>query len=194
MIEKMRAYAKEHRVPIINDEGLDFLESQITKYKVKDILELGSAIGYSAIMMASLDEEIHITTIEKDEERFQEAVKNIEGMNLNDRIDLHFMDALEFKTDKMYDLIFLDLAKSKYEVMLNQFYPNLKEGGIIVVDNLGMYGLVYQDDLKVKRRVRQLIEKIKIFREHILEDERFDVTIYDDIGDGIGVLVKRKEG
>ena len=194
MIEKMRAYAKEHRVPIINDEGLDFLESQITKYKVKDILELGSAIGYSAIMMASLDEEIHITTIEKDEERFQEAVKNIEGMNLNDRIDLHFMDALEFKTDKMYDFIFLDLAKSKYEVMLNQFYPNLKEGGIIVVDNLGMYGLVYQDDLKVKRRVRQLIEKIKIFREHILEDERFDVTIYDDIGDGIGELVKRKEG
>lgn len=194
MIETMRNYAKEHRVPIINDEGLQFLLKHIDQYNVKSILELGSAIGYSAIMMANHDDAITITTIEKDEERYNIAVNNIEGMLMENRIEIHCMDALNFETDKKYDMIFLDLAKSKYDVMLNKFYPNLNEGGIIIVDNLGMYGLVFEEQLKAKRRVRQLVEKIKIFRENIIKDERFDTTIYDDVGDGIGVLVKRKEG
>lgn len=194
MIESIKTYAEENRVPIIKDEGLRFLVEHIKKYDVKDILELGSAIGYSAIMMANVDEDIMITTVEKDEERYDMAVKNIEKCHLSDRIDIHLSDALIFETDKKYDMIFLDLAKSKYDVMLNRFYPNLKEGGIVIVDNLGMYGLVFEEELHVKRRVRQLVEKIKIFRTNIINDERFDTTIYDDIGDGIGVLVKRKEG
>lgn len=194
MIESIKTYAEENRVPIIKDEGLRFLVEHIKKYDVKDILELGSAIGYSAIMMANVDEDIMITTVEKDEERYDMAVENIEKCHLSDRIDIHLGDALTFETDKKYDMIFLDLAKSKYDVMLNRFYPNLKEGGIVIVDNLGMYGLVFEEELHVKRRVRQLVEKIKIFRTNIINDERFDTTIYDDIGDGIGVLVKRKEG
>lgn len=194
MINKMREYAKENRVPIINDEGLDFLESQINKYNSKDILELGSAIGYSAIMMCKLDEAIKVVTIERDEERYNEAKKNISAMQLDDRIEIHLMDAIDFETDQKFDMIFLDSAKSKYELMMNKYYPNLRKGGIIIVDNLGMYGLVYKKDLKVRRQVRQLIEKIRKFRDNITVDERFDVTIYDDIGDGIGVLVKREEG
>lgn len=194
MINKMREYAKENRVPIINDEGLDFLESQINKYNSKDILELGSAIGYSAIMMCKLDEAINVVTIERDEQRYNEAKKNISAMQLDDRIEIHLMDAIDFETDQKFDMIFLDSAKSKYELMMNKYYPNLRKGGIVIVDNLGMYGLVYKKDLKVRRQVRQLIEKIRKFRDNIIVDERFDVTIYDDIGDGIGVLVKREEG
>ena len=192
MIESIREYAKENRVPIINDEGLEFLIKQIHEFEIKDILELGSAIGYSAIMMANADPEITITTIEKDEERYLMAIDNIKGMKLEDRIDIYGMDALDFETHKKFDMIFLDLAKSKYDLMLNKFYPNLKDGGIIIVDNLGMHGLVFEEELKVKRRVRQLVEKIKIFRENIVEDERFDTIIYDNIGDGIGVLVKKR--
>lgn len=194
MIEAMRKYAKENRVPIINDEGLEFLTSQINKYNCKHILELGSAIGYSAIMMSKIDEDISIVTIERDEERFEQAINNVNKLNLENRIDVHLMDAIDFNTDDKFDMIFLDSAKSKYELMINKFYPNLNEGGIIIVDNLGMYGLVFEEKLKVRRQVRQLIEKIRKFRSNILADERFDVTIYDDIGDGIGVLVKRKEG
>ncbi len=194
MIEAMRKYAKENRVPIINDEGLEFLTSQINKYNCKHILELGSAIGYSAIMMSKIDEDISIVTIERDEERFEQAINNVNKLNLENRIDVHLMDAIDFNTDDKFDMIFLDSAKSKYELMINKFYPNLNEGGIIIVDNLGMYGLVFEEKLKVRRQVRQLIEKIRKFRSNILVDERFDVTIYDDIGDGIGVLVKRKEG
>lgn len=194
MIESMRKYAEENRVPIINDEGLNFLLKHIDQYNVKNILELGSAIGYSAIMMSNHNKDIMITTIEKDVERYNLAVSNIAAMHMNDTIEIHCMDALEFETDKKYDMIFLDLAKSKYDVMLNRFYPNLNEGGIVIVDNLGMYGLVFEEQLKVKRRVRLLVEKIKIFRENIINDERFETTIYDDIGDGIGVLIKRKEG
>lgn len=194
MIEAMRKYAKENRVPIMNDEGLEFLTSQINKYNCKHILELGSAIGYSAIMMSKIDEDISIVTIERDEERFEQAINNVNKLNLENRIDVHLMDAIDFNTDDKFDMIFLDSAKSKYELMINKFYPNLNEGGIIIVDNLGMYGLVFEEKLKVRRQVRQLIEKIRKFRSNILVDERFDVTIYDDIGDGIGVLVKRKEG
>lgn len=194
MLEDIRAYAKENRVPIINDEGLEFLTKQIIKYNSKDILELGSAIGYSAIMMTKINEDINIVTIEKDEIRYAEAVKNINNMKLDDRIEIHLMDALDFETDKKFDLIFLDLAKSKYDLVLNKFYKNLNEGGIILVDNLGMYGLVFEEKLKVRRQVRQLVEKIRKFRNNIINDERFDVTIYDDIGDGIGILQKRKEG
>lgn len=194
MIDSMKAYAEEHRVPIINDEGLEFLAKHIEKYDAKSILELGSAIGYSAIRMALLDDDIHITTIEKDEERYHRAVDNINTMQLNDRIDIHCMDAYDFETNQMFDFIFLDSAKGKYELMLNKYYPNLKEGGVVFVDNLGMHGLVYEKDLKAKRRVRQLVDKIKKFRLVINEDERFDTIIYDDIGDGIGILIKRKEG
>lgn len=191
MIKAMEEYAKLHKVPIINEEGLAFLVKQIRDYEVIDILELGSAIGYSAIMMSEENDDIRIVTVEKDEQRYDEAVRNITAMNKNDKIDLHLADALEFETDNKFDMIFLDLAKSRYEAMLNKFYPNLRKGGIVVVDNLGMYGLVYKKDLKVRRQVRQLVEKIRKFREHILVDERFNVTMYDDIGDGIAVLVKK---
>lgn len=191
MIKKMEEYAELHKVPIINEEGLAFLIKQIRQYNVIDILELGSAIGYSAIMMSEENDKIRIVTVEKDEERHAEAVKNIKAMNKNEEIELHLADALEFETDKEFDMIFLDLAKSRYEAMLNKFYPNLRKGGIVVVDNLGMYGLVYKKDLKVRRQVRQLVEKIRKFRENILVDDRFEVTMYDDIGDGIAVLVKK---
>lgn len=194
MIESIVEYAKKHRVPIINQEGLNFLIKQIDKYKVKNILELGSAIGYSAIMMANIDDDIKIITVEKDQVRYEQAVENIEKLSKQDQIEIHLADALEFETDKKFDMIFLDLAKSRYEAMLNKFYPNLEQGGIVIVDNLGMYGLVYKEDLKalkVKRRVRQLIEKIIHFRESIANDDRLEVTFYDDIGDGIAVIVKK---
>ncbi|NLY62955.1 MAG: methyltransferase [Erysipelothrix sp.] len=194
MIKSIEEYAKKHRVPIINQEGLDFLIKQIEKYKVNDILELGSAIGYSAIMMSNIHDNIKIVTIEKDEERYHEAVNNIDKLAKQSQIQIHLADALEFETNDKFDMIFLDLAKSRYEAMLNKFYPNLNNGGIVIVDNLGMYGLVYETDLKalkVKRRVRQLIEKIIHFREAIANDERFEVTFYDDIGDGIAIIKKK---
>lgn len=193
MIQEIKAYAKANRIPIINDEGLAFLIDVIIKHNVTNILELGSAIGYSAIMMAQTNKVIKIDTIEKDQKRYNLAKNNIEQLNLDNQIKTYCLDANEFKTNKLYDLIFLDLAKSQYEKMINKFYANLKVGGIIVVDNLVLYGLVLEEDLKAKRRVRKLVDKIRKFRSDVVLDKRFDVKFYDDIGDGMGVLYKKGE-
>ena len=90
-------------------------------------------------------------------------------------------------------MIFLDGPKSQYDNMLNHLFDNLAINGIVVVDNLGFYGLVYEERPKVRRRTRQLVEKIKLFRENIVNDDRFEVIFYDDIGDGMGLIIKRKE-
>lgn len=191
MIEDIKKYAKDNRVPIITDEGLNFLIAKIKQYEANNILELGSAIGYSAINMALVNNNIYIDTIEKDNERYLCALSNIDKMELNKQINILNMDANEFESDKVYDLIFLDLAKSQYEKMINKFYNNLSDNGIIIVDNLVLYGLVLEEEVKARRRVRKLVEKIKKFREDIVLDKRFDVYFYDDIGDGMGMLVKR---
>ena len=192
MLEKIKEYAHLNNVPIIQDEGLNFLLQNIDKYNVKSILEVGSAIGYSAIMMAKANKDLNILTIEIDPKRYEMAKQNIEGFQLNDQISIINLDANNYKSDTKYDLIFLDGAKSQYDNMLNNLYDNLSDSGIIIVDNLGFHGLVYVKDLKIKRRTRQLVEKIKLFRKHIVEDDRFEVILFDDIGDGMGLLINKK--
>ena len=112
-INEIKSYAKENNVPIMMDDGIDFLTNLIRQRKVKNILEIGTAIGYSAIMMALVDENIKITSIEKDNKRYFEAIKNVKKFNLEDRITLIYNDALEIKLKDKYDLIFIDAAKSK---------------------------------------------------------------------------------
>lgn len=192
MIENIKKYALDNDVPIIKDEGLSFILDKIKEYKVTSILEVGSAIGYSAIKFATADKDIKVTTIEVDTNRYNLALKNINDLNLNQKIEILNMDANDFKSDKKFDMIFLDGPKSQYDNMLNHLYTNLLPGGIIIVDNLVFYGLVFQEHPKVRRRTRQLVEKLKLFRQNILQDKRFTVYLYDDIGDGMGLLVKKR--
>ncbi len=193
MIEEIIDYAQKNDIPIIQQQGLTFLLSKIDEFNIVNVLEVGSAIGYSAIEMALYKENILITTLEKDIKRYNLAVKNISDNNLDKRVKIINIDANDYKSDIKYDMIFLDGPKSQYENMLNHLFDNLALNGIVVVDNLGFYGLVYEERPKVRRRTRQLVDKIKLFREHIVSDERFEVIFYDDIGDGMGLIIKRKE-
>ena len=93
-IKELKEYAIEENIPIMQDDGIEFLTNFIIKKQLKNILEIGTAIGYSAIMMAKTSNDIHITTIERDETRYMEALKNIKKFNLEDRITLIFNDAL----------------------------------------------------------------------------------------------------
>ena len=93
-INALKEYATINNIPIMQDEGIDFLTTFIMKKQIKNILEVGTAIGYSAIMMAKTSNDIHVTTIERDETRYMEALKNIKKFNLEDRITLIFNDAL----------------------------------------------------------------------------------------------------
>ena len=192
MIEKIKEYANLNNIEIIQDEGFDFLLYNFEKYKVRSILEVGSAIGYSALMMAKSNRNLNILTIEINADRYLLAKSNIKHCGFNNQIKILNLDANDFKSQLKYDLIFLDGPKSQYDNMLNNLYENLSDTGIIIVDNLGFYGLVYKEELNVKRRTKQLVKKIRVFREHILVDDRFNVTLYDNIGDGMGLLINKK--
>ena len=123
-LEEIRVYAEENNVPIMTEEGIKFLTNYIRKHNIKKILEIGAAIGYSAIMMALVDEEIEIITIERDEKRYLEAVKNIKKFKLEDRINLIYKDAFDVKIDDKYDLLFIDAAKAQNIKFFEMFSKN----------------------------------------------------------------------
>ena len=110
-IKELKEYALENNIPIIQDDGIKFLVEFIKRNNIKSILEIGTAIGYSAIVMASINDDITITTIERNQERYLEAVKNIKKFNLEDRINIIFKDAFDANIDDKFDLIFIDAAK-----------------------------------------------------------------------------------
>ena len=194
MIEEIKTKALKEGVPIIKDEGLAFLLNYIEEHDCKEILELGTAVAYSAIEMASLSKDIHIDTIEKNEEMYTQAIANIKEAGLEDQIDAWFMPIEEFRSDKLYDLIFVDAAKAQYGRYTEQFLDNLKQDGAMIYDNMIFHGLVYDVDNISSRSLRNLVKKIIKFSEMVHNDERFDIMKFDNIGDGILVLTRRKSG
>ena len=188
----LKQFAKDNHVPIIQDGGLDFLLKTIKKINAKDILELGRAIGYSAISMARLSDDIHIDTIERDQKMYEEALKNVKDAALDNQITLNFMDIRDYVPSKKYDLIFVDAAKGQYYNYLNQFIDYLKEDGVMFFDNMVFHGLTKDPDAIKNRNTRSLVKKINKFKELVKEDSRFDIILYEDIGDGILILTRRK--
>jgi predicted O-methyltransferase YrrM len=193
MISDIKESALQEKIPIIQDGGLLFLLGLIVENEYKEILELGTAVAYSAINMALLDDEIHIDTIEKDDRMYEQAARNIGEQGLSDQIKVYHMPIEEFRTDKMYDLIFVDAAKAQYGKYLEQFIGNLKDDGKMVFDNMIFHGLIYETERIGSRNLRNLVKKIRLFRENMQNDERFDIMLFDNIGDGILLLSRRKD-
>lgn len=192
MIKNVKDKALTNKVPIIKDDGLSFLLEIIKENNYKEILELGTAVGYSSMNMAMLSNDIHIDTLEKDPNMYKQAIENIKNEGLNNQIEVHFGPIEEFKTDKKYDLIFVDAAKAQYGKYLEQFLNNLKENGQFFFDNMIFHGLIYDIESIKSRNTRSLVKKIKKFRESIQNDQRFDIIFYDSVGDGILVVKRRK--
>jgi len=187
LIRNMKEYALENNVPIMTEGGIDYLMKYIKKNNIKRILEVGTAIGYSAIRMCSVDTDICVTTIERDEKRYLEALKNIKKANLEDRIDLIYKDALEVNLDEKFDLIFIDAAKAQNRNFFERFEKNLAKDGTIITDNMNFHGLVNKDLESIEsRNLRQLVRKVKEYRE-FLENNKSYTTEFYDIGDGIAV-------
>ena len=141
-IKEIKEYAIINKVPIMQDEGIDFLTTFIIKHQIKNVLEIGTAIGYSAIMMTLCSPNIKVTTIERDEQRYMEALKNIKKLNLEDRITPIFNDALNVKLDDKYDLIFIDAAKAQNIKFFELFERNLNPEGYIITDNMYFHGRI----------------------------------------------------
>ena len=186
MLEEIEKYAKENNVPIMMKDGIEYLCNFIKENNVKRILEIGSAIGYSSIKMALVDDEIGITTIEKDVDRYNIAVDNIKKFNLEDRINIILGDALETEIESEFDLIFIDASKGNNINFFNKYSKNLKSYGIIVTDNLLFHGLVRDDGLIKTKNQRGIVRKIKQFVAFLDDNNDFE-TVYLDVGDGIAI-------
>ena len=187
MIEEIKKSALNNKVPIMKDEGIKFLISFIKENKIKDILEIGTAVGYSAIRMASVSKDIKVTSIERDQERYLEAVKNIKQAKLEDRVDLIFNDALNVILNSKFDFIFIDAAKGKNIEFFENFEKNLKSGGYIITDNLKFHGYVDMnlEDIE-SRNIRGLVKKIRKYVEFLKENKKYQ-TEFLELGDGISV-------
>ena len=186
----LKEYAKINHVPIMQDEGIEYIINYIKKNNVKNILEIGTAIGYSAIRMA-LNKDICVTTVERDLNMYNEAIKNIKEFNLDNQIKVIHGDALDINIIGKFDLIFIDAAKSQYIKFFNKYKDNLNEDGVIITDNLSFHGLV-EDETKIKsKNVKQLVKKIKDYIEFLKENKEFD-TEFLSIGDGISISKLKK--
>ena len=191
LINNIKEYAVKNNVPIMTDEGINFLVDYIKKNNIKKILEVGTAIGYSAIMMCNIDKDITVTTIERDKARYEEAVKNVDLFNYNKRIDLIFGDALDVEIFGKYDLIFIDAAKAQNIKFFEKYKVNLEDNGTIITDNMNFHGLTFMEDTsKLSRNLKQLVRKLNNYHEFLKNNEEFTTELYD-IGDGVAIS-KRK--
>ena len=184
LISDMERFAKKENVPIMQKESLDYLISFIKQHNIKSVLEVGTAIGYSTILIKEVVN--NITSIERDEERYNIAIKNVELSNLNN-ITLIKADALDITITDKFDLIFIDAAKGKNKEFLDKFKSNLNENGYIIIDNMDFHGLVGKSMTIEKRRLRSLVKKIENFIKYMEEQTEFKVTKIDK-GDGLYLL------
>lgn len=194
-LEELEQDALSRNIPVMQKEGILFLIEQLKDRQAKSCLEIGSAIGYSAMMMVTHVEDLKVETIELDYMRYSEAVKHIEERQLQERIFIHHDDALTFDTNQFvinqFDCLFIDAAKAQYQKFFEKYVPFVSEKGIIIVDNLDFHGMVFDIDHIKNRNTKQLVKKIKRFKDWIFQNDDYDVTYYP-VGDGICVI-QRKE-
>ena len=184
-------------VPIIKDEGLDLLLAIINLKKPLTILEVGTAVGFSAIMMA-LNSNACIDTIERNKIMYQKALENVNLLNLNERITVYYGDAVTLELNnlkKEYDLIFIDAAKAQNQVFFEKYSPLLKDDGVIITDNILFHGYVeryYNKDLMedVSKDLRALARKIDRFNQWLKNNKEYE-SHFLDIGDGMAISTKK---
>ena len=189
LLREMEAYAQENNVPIIKEEAAEILLREANEKKPSHILEVGTAIGYSALRMAEcLGKGGRITTIELSEERADLAESYIARSQYSDAITVLRGDAAEVLptlTDT-YDFVFIDAAKGQYERYLDAIESRLVDGAIVAADNVLFRGYVMDENSEVPRRFRTIVNRLRQFLAMLDEKEQYKVTVYPE-GDGIAI-------
>lgn len=197
ILNNIKEEAIKNNIPIIKDEALEKVRKYIDQNNLKYILEIGSAVGYSAISFALINEDIKVFTIEKDEDRYNIALDNIEKMNLGNRIKIQLGDANdiiksskfkeeynEFLNDNKFDMLFLDAAKGQYLNFFKNGIENLRSFGYIIADNVLFKGYVLGEYKEKKHRT--IVNNLREFLEEIRNPKKYDTAIFD-IDDGLSV-------
>lgn len=191
-LKKIKEKALQNHIPIIMDDTLEYIYEIYNNKEISSILEIGTAVGYSAICFTEfLNDNGIIDTIERDEQRIEEAKENIKLAEVQNQINIISGDAVEIlpNINKKYDMIFIDAAKGKYPFFLEHALRLLKDDGIILADNILYKGYVMSDYNKHKQRtaVRNLREYIK----EVTENSKLETEILE-IGDGLAVTKLKK--
>ena len=186
-LEKIKQKALEEHIPIIMDDTLEVIEKELKNNPPKKILEIGTAVGYSAMCFSEfLAEGGKIDTIERDEERIEQAKINIKNVGVEDKINIYEGDAVEIlpTLNEKYDMVFIDAAKGKYPFFLKESLRMINDNGIIFADNILYKGYVMSDYNKHKQRtaVRNLREYIK----EVSENPNLETEILE-VGDGLAI-------
>ena len=185
-LKKVKELALENHVPIIMDDTLEVIEKLLTDEKPKRILEIGTAVGYSASCFARVLDDVIIDTIELSEERYNEALINLEKIGVKDRVNVYLGNAVDIlpTLTENYDMVFIDANKGKYPVFLQEAIRMINNNGLIVADNVLYKGYVMSDYNKHKQRtaVRHLREYLK----EATENEMLETEILE-VGDGLAI-------
>ncbi|WP_339250692.1 O-methyltransferase [Sporosarcina sp. FSL W8-0480] len=196
LIQEMEKYAEENRIPIMDRSGIDTFVGLLRIQQPKFILEIGSAIGYSAIRMVSSLKDVSILTIERDKERYESAVEYIERSGYSDRITIIEGDALLLDealiSERQYDALFIDAAKGQYKRFFEKYSKFVAPGGVIYCDNMFMHGAVLIPDEELPKRNRTMIRNLKEFTTWIMGHPQYETSLLP-VGDGILIAVKKRD-
>ncbi len=184
----IKHYGVENNVPITKDDTLCFLLDMINKNNCKQILEIGTAIGFGCISMAENSNCEHIDTLEIDKDRFDIANNNICKKSLQNKITTYLIDAKEFlaNCNKKYDFVYLDGPKGQYINYLPYIVKLLNPNGIIFADNLNFHGMV-TGEIPVTKGCRAMIKGLKNYINEITTNPKYESEIFVQIGDGVGI-------
>jgi len=193
IIQDIKNESLDENVPIITDEVLNYMIFTARNIKARNILEIGTATGYSGLFLAQIANENSgfLTTMEIDEIRYGKAVENFKKLGLFEKNKMIFGDALEeiLKLDKdvKYDFIFIDASKGQYLKFFEMSYELLNENGIIFIDNLMFRGLIAADKEEIPKRYKTIVKRLKEFIEKLNEEYNFVLLPF---GDGVGIVKK----
>lgn len=191
-LQKIKEYALERHIPIIMDDTLEVIDEILTKKKPEKILEIGTAVGYSAMCFSEyLVQGGRIDTIERDEQRVLEAKENIKKVGVEEKIKIYEGDAVEIlpTLNEQYDVVFIDAAKGKYPFFLEQALRMLKPDGVILADNILYKGYVMSDYNKHKQRTA--VTHLRQYIKEITENPDLETTILE-VGDGLAISKRVK--
>ncbi len=195
-LNDIKLYAAKNSIPIMRDGGIEFICRYIKEHNIKNILEIGTAIGFSAIEFAQVAPDITVTTIELDIDRHIKAKQNIHDSGLDGRINAIHGDALkldlqdQINQPQLFNMIFIDAAKGQYINFFEKYKANLAPGGVFISDNLSFHGMVEDLTLTHNYSTIKLVRKIRKYKEFLQQNTEFS-TIFYDYGDGISISIKK---
>lgn len=193
LFAEMEAFAAANHVPIMELVGIEGFLQLLRIQRPKRILEIGTAIGYSAMRMAEALPEAEIITLERDKERYDQARGYTGRFEGGDRIHILYGDALDIVSEAgaygPFDAIFIDAAKGQYTKFFEGYSPFLTSSGVVYTDNVLFKGLVAEEEIEGKR-ARNLVRKISGYNEWLMSHSGYYTSIIP-VGDGLAVSIKR---